>query len=146
MPRIGLVEFSGSDRHVSPAQRKILLAFRGLRSHRDYMRMELGRIHNGVDVLMHVACRAGYDDDDCRDDEMEFGKHSYRALAVGSKFALIVEGFGYATFRLTEMMSAGSIPVILIDHYVLPYDDILDWENFSVRIPEHKLEQVCRSQ
>ena len=77
---------------------------------------------------------------------MEFGKHSYRALAVGSKFALIVEGFGYATFRLTEMMSAGSIPVILIDHYVLPYDDILDWENFSVRIPEHKLEQVCRSQ
>ena len=142
MPVVGLITFTDAERHSLPADRKYLLVFRGLRSKHDYTRLELSRIHNGVDVLICVACRAGYDDDDCRDDEAEFGKHSYRELASDSKFALIVEGFGYATFRLTEMMSAGSIPVILIDHYVLPYDDILDWENFSIRIPEHKLEQV----
>jgi hypothetical protein len=40
------------------------------------------------------------------------------------------------------MMSAGSIPVIVTDHYVPPFADILDWESFSIRVPEHKLEQV----
>ena len=38
---------------------------------------------------------------------------------LGAKFSLIVEGFGYHSFRLTEVLAAGSIPVIVIDHYVL---------------------------
>ena len=38
---------------------------------------------------------------------------------LNSKFSLIVEGFGYHSFRLTEALGAGSIPVIVVDHYVL---------------------------
>jgi hypothetical protein len=30
-----------------------------------------------------------------------------------------VEGFGYHSFRLTEVLAGGAIPVIAIDHYVL---------------------------
>ena len=153
MPLFGMVEFPQEARRVPPDNRDYLLTFRGTRSERsDAMRKELRRIHNDYDILMLVACRwfgepvyenngNGYDEK-CKEDEVNFEKYTFTEVSIGSKFALIVEGFGYATFRLTEMMSAGSIPVILIDHYVLPYDDILDWENFSIRIPEHKLEQV----
>ena len=44
--------------------------------------------------------------------------------------------------QLVDLMSAGCIPVIVVDHLVLPFEDLLDWENFSIRVPEHKLEQV----
>lgn len=32
--------------------------------------------------------------------------------------------------------------MIVVDHYVLPYEDILDWSEFSIRVPEHLLLQV----
>ncbi|EGD81170.1 hypothetical protein PTSG_11210 [Salpingoeca rosetta] len=41
-------------------------------------------------------------------------------------------------------MAAGAIPVIVVDHYVLPYQDLLDWETFSIRIPEHRLLELPR--
>ena len=65
-----------------------------------------------------------------------------------------MEGFGYHSFRLTEVLAAGAIPVIAIDHYVLvcgarvcltycqPYQDLLDWENFSIRVPEYDFMKV----
>lgn len=152
MPLFGMVEFTEEQRRTPPSERKFLLTFRGTRSERsDAMRNELYRIHNGEDIVMLIACRwygeqsvqdgGGYDSK-CAEQEVQFEQYTYSEVSLGSKFALIVEGFGYHSFRLTEMMAAGSIPVILVDHYVLPYSDLLDWENFSVRIPEHKLDQV----
>jgi hypothetical protein len=47
--------------------------------------------------------------------------------------------------RLLDVMSAGSIPVIVSNHAVLPFDDVLDWESFSVRVPEHKLTSASRN-
>lgn len=85
--------------------------------------------------------RQGYDER-CAEDEAEFQKYNYTDLAKKTKFSLIVEGFGLHSFRLTEAMGAGSIPVILIDHYVLPFDMLLDWGTFSIRLPESKLEEL----
>lgn len=63
--------------------------------------------------------------------EMETHRHSRPYLTsilffpfcpshtVGGQFGLIVEGFGYHSFRLTEVMAGGAIPVIVVDHYVL---------------------------
>jgi glucuronyl/N-acetylglucosaminyl transferase EXT1 len=152
MPLFGMVEFSEAQRRLPPAARKFLLTFRGTRSERsDAMRNELYRIHNGEDIVLLIACRwfgesrmnggQGYDSK-CAEEEKRFQEYTFTELSVESKFALIVEGFGYHSFRLTEMMSAGSIPVICVDHYVPPYSDILDWDNFSIRVPEHKFEQV----
>ncbi|EGD79268.1 hypothetical protein PTSG_09686 [Salpingoeca rosetta] len=44
-------------------------------------------------------------------------KSSNTELALETKFGLIVEGFGYHSFRC--IMAAGAIPVIVVDHYVL---------------------------
>jgi len=46
--------------------------------------------------------QVGYDAQ-CQQAEVEFQKHTYTELAKNTKFALIVEGFGYHSFRLTEV-------------------------------------------
>lgn len=154
MPLFSMVEFSASDRRRPISQRHFLLTFRGTRSQRsDAMRNHLPQLHNGKDIILVCACRwygakdengnmiGGYDPD-CENAEKEFKKHTYTELGMYTKFALIVEGFGYHSFRLTEVMAAGAIPVIIIDHYTLPYNDLLDWDEFSVRVPEHRMLEI----
>lgn len=53
-------------------------------------------------TLVRHGCRQGYDEQ-CATAEEEFKKHTYTELAMNTKFALIVEGFGYHSFRLTEV-------------------------------------------
>lgn len=48
----------------------------------------------------------------------------------------------YHSFRLTEVMGAGAIPVILIDHYVLPLSGLIDWNEVAIILPEHRLYDV----
>ncbi len=152
LAHIGFVEYSKSDRIVPPSKRPYLLTFRGTRTeHHDETRKELYRIHNGKDVLMLVVCRSRFGsiygstvdyDSNCATDERLYESHTNKELAIGSKFALILEGFGHNSMQLVDLMSAGCIPVIVVDHLVLPFEDLLDWENFSIRVPEYKLEQV----
>jgi len=70
------------------------------------------------------------------------GSYNYTELLLNSQFALCPRGNGYYSYRITEAMSAGAIPVILSDRYVLPFDDIVDWKAFSVIIPENRWENV----
>ena len=170
MPLFGMVDFSETQRRVPPSERPYLLTFRGTRSPgSDGMRRLLPRLHNGRDIVLACACRwydvkgngkeegdeqqqsqsdasvrvedSGYDES-CTRDETIFAAYTYTELASRTKFALIVEGFGYHSFRLTEMMAAGAIPVIVVDHYRLPFDELLDWSDFSIRVPEHRFEQL----
>jgi hypothetical protein len=39
-------------------------------------------------------------------------------------------------------MGAGAIPVILIDHYVLPLSALIDWSEVAIVLPEHRLAEV----
>jgi hypothetical protein len=55
--------------------------------------------------------------------------------------ALIVEGFEHDTVRLLEVMSAGAITVICVD-FVLLFQDLLHWNEVSIRVLEHLLETV----
>ncbi|EGD79674.1 hypothetical protein PTSG_10659 [Salpingoeca rosetta] len=58
-----------------------------------------------------VRGKVGYDPS-CKQAEEEFNKYTYTELALETKFGLIVEAFGYPSFRC-------AIPVIVVDHYVL---------------------------
>lgn len=154
MPLFGMVDFKPTERRAPIEDRKFLLTFRGTRSARsDAMRNELYRIDNDKDIVLLVACRffgdptAGRDgtqgyDSNCSSQEERFEKYTYTELILGTRFSLIVEGFGYHSFRLTEVLAAGSIPVIVVDHYVLPYETLLDWDNFAIRVPEHRFLEI----
>lgn len=40
------------------------------------------------------------------------------------------------SYLSSDAMAAGCIPVIAIDHYVLPFEDVIDWQKTSVRLYE----------
>jgi hypothetical protein len=60
----------------------------------------------------------------------------YADLLRASEFALVPRGRSVSSFRLVEILSAGVIPVILADDWVLPFSELLDYSTFSIVIRE----------
>ncbi|KAH0725326.1 hypothetical protein KY284_001191 [Solanum tuberosum] len=65
---------------------------------------------------------------------VHFGRldRSYIEELVDSKFCLHVKGYEVNTARIVDALFYGCIPVIIANHYDLPFADILDWKHFSV--------------
>ncbi|KAF7147274.1 hypothetical protein RHSIM_Rhsim03G0056800 [Rhododendron simsii] len=59
-------------------------------------------------------------------------KTPYETEFLRSKFCFHVKGFEVNTARIGDAMYHGCVPVILADHYDLPFGDILNWKSFSV--------------
>ena len=63
------------------------------------------------------------------------GRHDYIDLMSNSLFSLITEGDEPWSYRLSEAICAGSIPVLLEkDWRNLPYSNIINYNNFIIRI------------
>jgi hypothetical protein len=62
--------------------------------------------------------------------------------AMNSKFCLCPRGYGLNSFRLYESMQLGCIPVIITDDFYLPWQDELDWEEFSVLISTDQVSEI----
>ena len=43
---------------------------------------------------------------------------------------------------MLEVLRYGAIPVILSDGLALPFHHVIDWESFSVVVPEHEVDTV----
>ena len=67
-----------------------------------------------------------------------------------STFSLCLPGMALWSPRIVESLVYGSIPVIIADDIVLPFEDQLEWSHFSLRISERdattpfKLEHILR--
>ncbi|KAH6762094.1 hypothetical protein C2S52_019527 [Perilla frutescens var. hirtella] len=79
-------------------------------------------------------------------------KTPYSEALLGSKFCIHAKGFEVNTARIGDALYYGCVPVILADHYDLPYADILNWDSFSVvlstadiPIMKRVLEEMIRS-
>ncbi|XP_047976806.1 probable glycosyltransferase At5g03795 isoform X1 [Salvia hispanica] len=57
---------------------------------------------------------------------------SYSEELLRSKFCLHVKGFEVNTARIGDALYYGCVPVIIANHYDLPFQDILNWRSFSV--------------
>eukprot|EP00928_Gymnodinium_smaydae_P050425 TRINITY_DN3398_c0_g2_i1.p1 TRINITY_DN3398_c0_g2~~TRINITY_DN3398_c0_g2_i1.p1 ORF type:complete len:559 (-),score=89.84 TRINITY_DN3398_c0_g2_i1:12-1688(-) len=60
----------------------------------------------------------------------------YHDLLGSSIYCLAPRGITPWTIHLYVAMLAGCIPVILSDDFELPFQDVLDWQSFSIRWPE----------
>ena len=59
--------------------------------------------------------------------------------ACSSKFSLAPRGNGKGSFRLYEIMQLNSVPVVISDDHYLPWNDELNWNEFSVLINEDQI-------
>ncbi|XP_078430863.1 putative glycosyltransferase At5g03795 [Wolffia australiana] len=56
----------------------------------------------------------------------------YSEALLSSRFCLHVKGFEVNTARIADAIFYGCVPVIIANHYDLPFTDILNWKKFSL--------------
>ncbi|KAK7292033.1 hypothetical protein RIF29_07662 [Crotalaria pallida] len=99
-----------------------------------------GRAHGDIRTLL-------FDHWKDKDNEVQVYEHlpkdqNYTKLMGRSKFCLCPSGFEVASPRIVESIHAGCVPVIISDNYYLPFNDVLNWNQFSLEIPVAKISDI----
>ena len=67
----------------------------------------------------------------------------YNKIINESIFTLAPRGYGYTSFRLYEAILGNSIPIyIWSDKLVLPFNDIINWNNYCIIINENDIDKL----
>jgi hypothetical protein len=77
-----------------------------------------------------------------------WGFEEYATLLSRSRYGLAPMGWTLDTTRLWEYLAFGVVPVIISDGIVEPFEDDIDWNSFSIRIPRkeaHRMDEILRA-
>ncbi|XP_010252860.1 PREDICTED: probable glycosyltransferase At3g07620 [Nelumbo nucifera] len=112
-------EITGLLGGLSPSRRPLLAFF-------------AGRLHGNIRLLLLQEWK-DRDKDVQVYDELPDGM-SYNEMLKKSKYCLCPSGYEVASPRIVEAIYAECVPVLISDHYVPPFSDVLNWNSFSVQI------------
>ncbi|OZJ04862.1 hypothetical protein BZG36_02624 [Bifiguratus adelaidae] len=80
--------------------------------------------------------------------EQEWDGEQYAALLSRAKYGITPMGYTLDTTRVWEYLAFGVVPVVIADGIVHPFEDDIDWDAFTVRIPRdqaHRIDEMLRS-
>ncbi|KAI0501555.1 hypothetical protein KFK09_016500 [Dendrobium nobile] len=84
---------------------------------------------------------------DKHDNDMQIHEYlpqgvDYYKMMKSSKFCICPSGYEVASPRIVEAIYLECVPVIISDHYVLPFSDVLNWKSFSVQISVDQIPEL----
>lgn len=86
--------------------------------------------------------------DNCYDSGFHWGLSSDVSISFKKKYidhtnrfrySLCPRGTGISSIRLFESMAMNCTPIILADNYRLPLEDLINWKDFIIKIPEKEV-------
>lgn len=69
-------------------------------------------------------------------------KQDYINTIKNCTFPLVMRGDGNYSYRLSEVMSLGKIPLFIDTHCRLPFDNQIDYQNLFIRVPFDDLKNI----
>ena len=126
----------GKTRSATPRH---LASFVGVISH--HTRQKLSKIHDGEKIVVQIAEHEKHKDMKL-DALKQNGDPEFIDLMQNSTFALVPRGDTPTSYRLTEAMSFGAIPIIISDEAVLPFDRTVPWSDFSLRVSSDRIKDI----
>lgn len=142
---------------LKPKERKYLAAFRGLRYLGDRgdgtfrSRDSFREMHNGKDVIVATSCNQHNNNlarkehpeigVNCDEDQQVYANYTYGDV-MNSTFGLVPAGRQPASYRFSEVLSAGTIPVLIADNYVKPFDTLIQWHKCLLQFPTSEMHRI----
>ena len=105
------------------SKKKYWLTFKGTLS-RHPIRAELAKLHNSTAGII------------ISDSSKEDNGYDYDDLMSSSKFTLVVRGDAEYSYRFTEAVCSGAVPVLVADGWVPPFSTLLPFQTYGVHIQE----------
>ena len=69
-------------------------------------------------------------------------RREYVDVSLNSVYALCVRGVGNWSYRFSEVLSLGRIPVFVDTQGVLPYDFLVDWRDYMVVVDRKDVDRI----
>ncbi|KAM7498477.1 hypothetical protein LguiA_022891 [Lonicera macranthoides] len=101
-------------------------------SNRTVLAFFAGQLHGRIRPILFRHWKEK--DDDIRVYETFPQGISYTRMMKKSKYCICPSGHEVASPRIVEALYAECIPVVISQHYILPFSDVLYWDSFSVSI------------
>ena len=124
-----------------PHARQIFLSFRGVSVSPEFSLAELESLSN---VVIAIQCLSTSSFRCTRTQSQQlYEATDDDALLDDTIFALVLDGYAEPLHhRLSRVLSAGAIPVIIHDDFVPPFRDIIQWNTFSIHCPSKDISQL----
>jgi hypothetical protein len=69
-------------------------------------------------------------------------RREYCANIANNLYTLCVRGAGNFSYRFYEALCMGRIPILIDTDTSLPFEKVIDWSNYIIKIDENKLDQL----